>query len=88
LHEGAAGESGFEERLGDPAGKIGGRAIDLGVILSGESSSTVCTPAAVRVDDDLAASETGITLWATNDEETGWLDLNNISFYLSCKLAW
>jgi hypothetical protein len=35
----------------------------------------VSTPATVGVDDDLAASETGITLGTTDDEETGGLDL-------------
>jgi hypothetical protein len=79
LHEGAAGKSSFEEGLGDPAGEVGCRAIDLRVILSREGSSAVGAPAAVRVDDDLAASETGVTLWATDDEKTGRLDLYNVS---------
>ena len=33
------------------------------------------TPAAIRVDDDLATSQTGIGLGAANDEATRWLDV-------------
>ena len=59
----------------DPAGRVGSGTVDLGEVLSGESTSTVGTPATVGVDDDLAASETGITLGTTDDEAAGGLDL-------------
>jgi len=75
LDEGTAGEAGGDERLGDPAADVGSRAIDLGEVLAGEGATTVGTPAAVGVDDDLAASQTGITLGATDDEEARGLDL-------------
>ena len=75
LDESAAQKSGVDEGLGDPAGKVGGRAIDLGEVLSGESSSTVGTPSSVGVDNDLATGQTGITLGTTNDKEAGRLDL-------------
>lgn len=68
-------ELGVDEGLGDPTGKVGSGTIDLGEILSGESTTTVSSPSTVCVDDDLAASQTGITLWSTNDEESRWLDL-------------
>ena len=69
LDEAAAGETSLDQGLGDPAGKVGSGTIDLGVILSGESTTTVGTPTTVGVDDDLTASETGITLGTTDDEE-------------------
>lgn len=75
LHESAASELGVDEGLCDPAGEVGGRAVDLAVVLAGESTTTVGTPATVGVDDDLAAGETGVTLRSTDDEETGGLDL-------------
>ena len=75
LDEGTAGEAGGDKRLGDPAADVGSRAIDLGEVLAGEGATTVGTPAAVGVDDDLAASQTGITLGATDDEEARGLDL-------------
>jgi hypothetical protein len=75
LHESAAGEAGSDDRLGDPATQVGGRAVDLGEVLAREGTTTVGTPATVGVDDDLAAGETGITLGATDDEETRGLDL-------------
>lgn len=66
----------MDERLGDPAGKVGSRAVDLAVVLAGEGTTTVSTPATVGVNDDLAASETGVTLRTTNDEVAGRLDLH------------
>ncbi len=75
LHKGTAGEAGRDERLGDPAADVGSRSVDLGEILTGESTTTVGTPATVGVDDDLAAGEAGVTLGTTDDEEAGGLDL-------------
>ena len=79
LDEGTTGEASGDEGLGDPAPDVGGRAIDLGEVLAGEGATTVGTPATVGVDDDLAASETGITLGATNDKEARGLDLGSVS---------
>ena len=62
-------------RRTDPAGGVGSRAIDLGEVLSGEGTSTVSTPSTVGVDNDLAASQTSVTLGATDDEATRRLDL-------------
>lgn len=79
LDERTTGQLGVDERLGDPASKVGSGAVDLGVVLSGESTTTVSTPTTVGVDNDLTASKTGITLGTTDDEETGGLDLNDVS---------
>lgn len=75
LDKSSAGEASGDERLGDPAGEVGSRTVDLGVVLSGESTTTVSAPTTVGVDDDLTASKTGVTLRSTDDEETGGLDL-------------
>lgn len=75
LDEGTAGEASSDKGLGDPATDVGSRTIDLGEILAGEGTTTVGTPATVGVDNDLAASETGITLGTTNDEEARGLDV-------------
>lgn len=75
LDEGTAGKASVDERLGDPAAEVGSRTVDLGVVLSGESTTTVSTPATVSVDDDLTASETGVTLGTTDDEQTRGLDV-------------
>ncbi len=79
LDQSAASQLGVDERLRNPASEVRSRAIDLAVVLARESTTTVSTPAAVRVDDDLAASEAGVTLWSTNDEEARWLDLWYVS---------
>ena len=76
LDERTAGQLGVDERLCDPAGKVGSRAVDLGVVLAGESTTTVGTPATVGVDNDLTAGKTSVTLRTTDDEETGGLDLD------------
>jgi len=68
LDKSTASELGSDERLGDPASEVGSGAVDLGVVLSGESTTTVGSPSAVGIDDDLAASETGVTLGTTDDE--------------------
>jgi len=75
LHKSATGEPSGDEGLGDPASDVGSGTIDLGEILAREGTTTVSTPATVGVDNDLAASKTGITLGTTNDEESGGLDL-------------
>ena len=75
LDKGTAGELGADERLGDPAGEVGSRAVDLAVVLAGEGTTTVSTPATVGVNDNLAASKTGVTLRTTNDEVAGGLNL-------------
>ena len=75
LDKRTASELGVDQGLGDPAGNVGGGTIDLGEILSGESTTTVGSPSTIGVDDDLASGKAGITLWSTNDEKTRWLDL-------------
>lgn len=42
-------------------------------------------PSAVSVDDDLATRETGVTLRAADDEETGRLDLGTIMVSTQAK---
>ena len=75
LDQGALGEAGSNERLGDPTGSVRGRTVDLGPVLAGESTTTVGTPATVGVDDDLTASKTGVTLGTTDNEAAGGLDV-------------
>lgn len=75
LDKSTAGEAGGDKGLGDPAAEVGSGTVDLGVVLSGESTTTVGSPTTVGVDDDLAASETGITLGSTDDEQTRGLDV-------------
>lgn len=75
LDESTASELSVHEGLGDPSGGVGSRSVDLGEVLSGESTSTVGTPSTVGVDDDLTSSKTSITLGSTNDEAAGGLDL-------------
>ena len=68
LNKGTAREASRHERLGDPAGGVGSRTVDLRPVLAGEGTTTVRTPTTVGVNDDLTAGETSITLGTTNDE--------------------
>lgn len=75
LDEGTLGEAGGDKRLGDPTGSVSSGTVDLGEVLSGEGTTTVGTPTTVGVDNDLATSETGVTLGTTNDETPRRLDV-------------
>lgn len=50
----------WEERT-DPSSGVSSGPVDLGPILSRESSSSVSSPSSVGVDDDLSTSESGVT---------------------------
>lgn len=75
LDQGAAGKAGVDQGLGNPAAEVGSGTVDLGEILSGESTTTVGTPTTVGVDNDLTAGQTGVTLGTTNDEAARGLDV-------------
>lgn len=75
LDQAAASELGGNERLGDPAGGVGGGTVDLGPVLAGEGTTTVGTPTTVGVNNDLTASQTGIALGTTDDELAGGLEM-------------
>eukprot|EP00771_Trimastix_marina_P000193 gnl/Trimastix_PCT/120.p1 GENE.gnl/Trimastix_PCT/120~~gnl/Trimastix_PCT/120.p1 ORF type:complete len:1000 (+),score=301.91 gnl/Trimastix_PCT/120:28-3000(+) len=74
LDEAALAETRVDEALGDPARHVGPGAVDLGVVLAREASATVRTPATIGIDDDLAASETGVTSRPANDETARRVD--------------
>lgn len=75
LDQSTANELGVDEGLGDPSSKVGRRSIHLRKVLARESSTAVSSPATISIDNDLPASETGITLWSTNNEQSRGLDL-------------
>lgn len=75
LNKSSSGKTGLDKRLGNPSGSVGSRSVDLGEILTGEGSSSVGTPSSVGIDNNLSASETGITLGTTNDESARGLDV-------------
>jgi hypothetical protein len=87
LDESTASELGVNKGLGDPTGEVGSRAVDLAVVLAGEGTTTVSTPATVGVNDDLAAGKTGVTLGTTDDKVAGGLNLKcvNSSFETTVK---
>mmetsp|Transcript_105698 Transcript_105698/g.227848 ORF Transcript_105698/g.227848 Transcript_105698/m.227848 type:complete len:405 (-) Transcript_105698:20-1234(-) len=68
LHKHSVAEAGGDHRLSSPAGGIGGRAIHLGGVLAREGTTSVSAPATIGVDNDLAASEAGVTVRSANNE--------------------
>ena len=67
--------SGLDDGLGHPPAGVGRRAVDLRRVLAREGAAAVRAPAAVRVDDDLAAREAGVALRAANDELARGVDV-------------
>lgn len=65
LHHAAAAQAGLDERLGDPAGSVSGRAVHFGEVLAGERAASVRAPATVRVHDDLTPRQTRVRLVQT-----------------------
>lgn len=75
LDEGSSAESSSNETLGDPSGSISSRSVDLSGVLTGESTTSVTTPATISINDDLSTSKTSITARSTNGERTGGVDV-------------
>jgi len=68
LNEDTLAELGSDEGLGDPAGGVSSRTVNLGRVLAGESTTTVGTPTTIGINDDLAAGKTSIAVGTTDDE--------------------
>ena len=75
LDESALGEAGGNQGLGGPASGVGGGAIDLGIVLAGEGTTTVGAPAAISIDNDLATGQTGVAVGTADDETAGGVDV-------------
>mmetsp|Transcript_3573 Transcript_3573/g.7812 ORF Transcript_3573/g.7812 Transcript_3573/m.7812 type:complete len:431 (-) Transcript_3573:26-1318(-) len=80
LNEGTLTESGTDDGLCHPTASVGSRTIDLGGILSGESTSSVGTPSSIGIDDNLSSGKTGISLRSSNDEFSRGVDVKVACF--------
>src|SRR5699024_1178248 len=77
LHLAAFGEAGGHHVLGDPAHRVGARAVDLRGVLAGEGAAAVTGHAPVGVDDDLAAGQAGVPLGPADHEAAGGVDVGD-----------
>ena len=68
LEESSVAEASSDQGLGHVAGVVGCGSVDLGRVFTGESTTTVGSPATVGVDDNLTASEAGVSSGTTNVE--------------------
>ena len=75
LHFAAVGQAGGDDVLGHVPGHVGGAAVDLGRILAAEGAAAVPAPAAVGVDDDLAAGQAAVAVRAADHEPAGRIDV-------------
>src|SRR5207249_4173972 len=67
-------ESSGNDVLGDVAAHVGGAAVDFGRVFPAERATAVPSHAAVAVDDDLAASQTGVALRSANNKTARGVD--------------
>ena len=75
LHFAAIGQAGGDDVLGHVPGHVGGAAIDLGRILAAEGAAAVTAPAAVGIDDDLAAGQPAVAVRTADHEPAGRIDV-------------
>merc|ERR1712038_2096263 len=75
LHQCALAQTTLDDRLGHLSANISGRPIDFCRVLARKSATTMRAPAAIGVDDDLAACKTCIALRATDDEFARGVDV-------------
>ena len=54
---------------------IGCRTVNFAWILSGESTTAVRAFTSLGIYNDLTAGESGISMWATDHEIAGWIDM-------------
>jgi hypothetical protein len=60
--------------LGNISTVVSSRSVDLGLIFSGESTSTMWAPSTIGIDNDFSSSETGISSWTSDIELSRWVD--------------
>ncbi len=75
LHQYFVAQAGRYHVLGNVTRGVGRRAVYLGRIFTRESPAPVRTLTAVGIHDDLAARQAGITVWTTDHELTGRVDV-------------
>jgi len=72
-----AGKASSHDGFGGLTADIGAGAIHLGGILSGEGTAAVRAPAAICVNDDLAAGQASIAVGATNYKAAGGVEVED-----------
>ena len=75
LHQHLVGHAGSHHVLGDVAGSVGGRTVYLRRVLAREGAAAVGSLAAVGVDDNLTAGQSGVAVRTADDELTRRVDV-------------
>merc|ERR1711920_632631 len=89
LHQCSLAQATLHNRLGHLPANVSGRSVNLGWILARECTTSMSSPSAIRVDDDLATREPSVTLWAADDELASGVDVKmcEIAIYCEGRLA-
>jgi len=80
LHEATMSQFVSNNGLSDIAAIVGSRAINLGGVLAGESTTAMGSPATISIDNNLASGQTSIGVGTTLREFTGRVN-NELSVY-------
>ena len=75
LHFAPLGQAGRDDVLGHVPRHVSRAAIDLRRVLAAERAAAVPAPAAVGIDDDLAAGQAAVAMRTADDELPGRIDV-------------
>ena len=75
LYQYLAAQSGSHQVFGNVPGSVGRRAVHLGRVFSTESAAAMGAFAAVSIDDDFTAGQSGIAVRSADDKLAGWIDI-------------
>lgn len=77
LNNAAASKPVGHDALGSLSNDVCAAPVHLCRILAREGTTTMSSPATIGVNDDLAAGEAGVTMWAADDEAAGWVEMED-----------
>src|SRR5690606_19834336 len=75
LYQNLIGNTGCHQVLGNVTSGICCRAVYFRRILARESAATMCALATIRVHNNLAAGQSRISMWPTNNKFARWIDM-------------
>jgi len=87
LHQAASAESCLHQRFCNPPSSIRSRTVHFCEILARKRSSTMCTPAPICINDDLAASQSSITLRSSDNKQPTGVDMKGCFFHPNTSLV-
>merc|ERR1711933_633560 len=75
LYQSSLAQAALHDRFGHLSADVSSRSVNFGGILARKCASSMSSPTSIRVNDDLTACQPSVTLWTTDDELAGWVDV-------------